>query len=313
MATPTFVPRGTPPRRDRRFDEPREPREPREQREPRVGAPALVGAVLVAALLGAAAALALALVLGALHTGAATVRSTTVTRISSGSVGLVSRGWASVYSQAAPGTVDVSVRAATTVSTPFGPEQEEATDLGSGVVLDGAGHVLTAAHVVSGARSISVVFGDGVARGARLVGVDFSTDVAVLRVVPSGLRLHPLRLGSSNGLAAGDPVAVIGDPLGFDRSLSTGVISALDRTIEAPDGYTIAHAIQTDAAMNPGNSGGPVLDARGRVIGIADQIAVARDRFARSTSETSTGVGFAVPIDLAKAELGALERGVHRR
>jgi hypothetical protein len=131
----------------------------------------------------------------------------------------------------------------------------------------------------------------------------------VLLVNPAGLTLQPLSLGSSRTLAVGDVLAIIGDPLGFERSLSTGVVSALDRTIQAPNSYMIAHSIQTDAAMNPGNSGGPLLDSRGRVIGIADQIATGTNQFGRSTSDTSTGVGFAVPIDLAKVELVPLERG----
>jgi putative serine protease PepD len=128
-------------------------------------------------------------------------------------------------------------------------------------------------------------------------------------VDPSGLVLHPLTLGRSSDLAVGDALAVIGDPLGFDRSLSTGVVSALGRTIEAPNGFEIAHSIQTDAAMNPGNSGGPILDSTGRVVGIADQIATGTNHFGGSSSQTSTGVGFAVPVDLIQAELGRLGHG----
>jgi S1-C subfamily serine protease len=115
-------------------------------------------------------------------------------------------------------------------------------------------------------------------------------------------------MGDSHALAVGDDVASIGDPLGFERSLSTGVISGLDRTIEAPNGFMVAHAIQTDAALNPGNSGGPLVDAQGRVIGIADQIATGNNRFG-SASDTSTGVGFAVPINLIRLELPKLEAG----
>jgi S1-C subfamily serine protease len=137
-----------------------------------------------------------------------------------------------------------------------------------------------------------------------VLGGDTSTDVAVLAVDPSGLTLHPLTLGSLAGLRVGDPLAVLGDPFDVQRSLSVGVISGLDRTISAPDGYSIPHAIQTDAAMNPGNSGGPILDARGQVVGIADQIATGG-----TGADSSTGVGFAVPIDLVRGELGALEAG----
>jgi putative serine protease PepD len=138
-----------------------------------------------------------------------------------------------------------------------------------------------------------------------VLGVDSSTDVAVLNIDPSGQTMHPLPLGSSQALAVGDPLAVIGDPFHFDRSLSTGVVSALNRTIQAPDGFTIADAIQTDAAIDPGNSGGPVLNARGQVVGITDQIATGN-----SGSDSFSGVGFAVPIDDVKGELSQLERGV---
>jgi putative serine protease PepD len=148
-----------------------------------------------------------------------------------------------------------------------------------------------------------VKFQDGTTRTAKVLGTDEATDVAVLSVDPSGLTLHPLALGSSASLAIGDQVAAIGDPFTYQRSLSTGVVSGLDRTISAPNGFTVAHAIQTDAALNPGNSGGPVLDAGGHVIGIVDQIAT------NGSSQTSSGVGFAVPIDLVRNELSQLEAG----
>lgn len=278
---------------------------------------ALAFGVLVVAVVGAAAALGLALAVGALHTGGSSkVSSTTVTRVVTTPVSAstsAGEGWAPVYARTDPGLVDVTVQSTTTVDTPFGTEEEHETDLGSGMVIDGRGDILTAAHVIAGANSVSVAFANGISRGAKVLGADYSADVAVLRVSPEGLSLHPVTLGSDRSLAVGDPVGVIGDPLGFDRSLSTGVVSALDRTIEAPDGFTIAHAIQTDAALNPGNSGGPVLNSHGEVIGISDQIAVGTNQFGRSSSETSTGVGFAVPIDLATAELAQLERGEHVR
>jgi putative serine protease PepD len=187
--------------------------------------------------------------------------------------------------------------------SPFGGPSQSATATGTGCVVDGKGHIVTAAHVVEGASSISVKFQDGTTRTAKVLGTDEATDVAVLSVDPSGLTLHPLALGSSASLAIGDQVAAIGDPFTYQRSLSTGVVSGLDRTISAPNGFTVAHAIQTDAALNPGNSGGPVLDAGGRVIGIVDQIAT------NGSSQTSSGVGFAVPIDLVKNELSQLEAG----
>jgi S1-C subfamily serine protease len=153
---------------------------------------------------------------------------------------------------------------------------------------------------------VTVSFQGGATRSAKVLGQDRSTDVAVLQVGPSGLTLHPLTLGSSRSLAVGDAVAAIGDPFGYRRSLSTGVVAGLDRTIRAPNGFTIAHAIQTDAPLNPGNSGGPLLGAQGQVIGIADQIAT--DGASATGPGGNSGVGFAVPIDVARSVLPALER-----
>jgi len=266
-------------------------------------------AALGIAILGGAVALALALLVGAVHTSTAT---TTVLETAPASVAPTSSTatWAGVYAQAAAGQVDITVQTTTTIATPFGEQQQQATALGSGFVLDGRGDLVTAAHVVDGATSISVAFENGATRSATILGKDDASDIAVLHVSPAGLTLHPLRLGTSATLAIGDPLAVLGDPLGFDRSLSTGVVSALDRTIQAPNGFEIAHSIQTDAAMNPGNSGGPLLNPRGQVIGIADQIATGTNRFGGpSSSTTSTGVGFAVPIGLIKAEFTPLEHG----
>jgi len=192
-------------------------------------------------------------------------------------------------------------------STPIGNgSSSAAADTGTGFVIDSKGAILTASHVVAGASSITVKFQDGTVRNAKVLGTDSSTDVSVLAVNPSGLTLHPLPLGSAQSLVVGDPLAVIGDPFGYNRSLSTGVVSALDRTIQAPDGFTVAHAIQTDAAINPGNSGGPVLDSQGQVVGIVDQIATGSSRVA-----SDTGVGFAIPIEVVRSELSPLEAGQH--
>jgi putative serine protease PepD len=211
-----------------------------------------------------------------------------------------------LYANTAAGVVDITSRGIASSSgggSPFGGPSQSSTATGTGFVVDGKGHIVTAAHVVQGASSITVKFQDGTTRTAKLLGTDEATDVAVLSVDASGLTLHPLALGSSAALGIGDQVAAIGDPFTYERSLSTGVVSGLDRTISAPNGFTVAHAIQTDAALNPGNSGGPVLDASGQVIGIVDQIAT------NGSSDTSSGVGFAVPIDLVKSELGQLEAG----
>jgi putative serine protease PepD len=265
--------------------------------------------LIVTAIGGGVAGAGLLLLTGA---GNSTNTTTTVTEAttaaaaqrSDASGGLDAR---TLYANANPGVVDITSRGISSSgdsASPFGdPNQSGSTATGTGFVVDGKGHIVTAAHVVEGASSISVKFQDGTTRTAKVLGTDEATDVAVLSVDPSGLTLHPLALGSSASLSIGDQVAAIGDPFTYDRSLSTGVVSGLDRTISAPNGFTVAHAIQTDAALNPGNSGGPVLDTSGRVIGIVDQIAT------NGSSQTSSGVGFAVPIDLVRSELSKLEAG----
>src|SRR3954447_26798873 len=262
-------------------------------------------AAIATALAGAALLAVVALVV-ALAAGAfSTERTTRVTR----TVSLPGAGpaldAAAIYAAANPGVVDITAHSTTTAAGPFGvPRKAEQTDTGTGLVVDAKGSILTADHVVAGADSVTVTLPGGVTRKAKVLGGDTAADVAALAIDPSGLTLHPLPLGALAGHRVGDPVAVIGDPFDVQRSLSTGVISGLDRTIQAPNGFSIPHAIQTDAAINPGNSGGPILDAAGRVIGIADQIATGG-----SGGDTSTGVGFAVPIDIVKSELSQLESG----
>jgi putative serine protease PepD len=262
---------------------------------------------VIAALLGSGASTGLLLAAGAIDTGddaapAVQTPSEPAVRTSSAPSSGLDAG--ALYASTAAGVVDITARgvAGSAGATPFG-QPSESTATGTGFVIDEDGHVLTAAHVVDGASSITLTFKDGTTRTAKLLGKDDATDVAVLEVDPSGLDLQPLALGSSASLEVGDQLAAIGDPFGYERSLSTGIVSGLDRTIEAPNGFTVAHAIQTDAALNPGNSGGPVLDADGKVVGIADQIAT------NGSSESNTGVGFAVPIDLVKAELDQLIAG----
>ncbi|MEA2142800.1 MAG: putative serine protease PepD [Solirubrobacteraceae bacterium] len=212
-----------------------------------------------------------------------------------------------LYASTSAGVVDIKATGVSSASarpTPFGgpPQQPQSTASGTGFVIDKDGHIVTASHVVDGASSITITFEDGVTRTAKLLGKDDATDVAVLKIDPAGLTLHPLKLARSASLNVGDEVAAIGDPFGYARSISTGIVSGVDRTIEAPNGFTVAHAIQTDAALNPGNSGGPLLNASGEVVGIADQIAT-------GGSEQNAGVGFAVPIDLATTSLAKLKAG----
>jgi S1-C subfamily serine protease len=189
--------------------------------------------------------------------------------------------------------------------SPFSPlpEEERGESTGSGFVIDDEGNILTNAHVVAGAVRVTVQFSDSKSVPAKVVGRDPSTDIALLQVDPDGLDLKPLELGSAKDIEVGDPTIAIGNPFGLDRTLTTGVVSALQRRIQGLNGFTIRDVIQTDAAINPGNSGGPLLDAAGRVIGINSQIATG------GTSEGNVGIGFAVPIDTAKDILSDLKAG----
>jgi S1-C subfamily serine protease len=206
-----------------------------------------------------------------------------------------------IYRRLAPGVVTIiSDRGAAS-----GP-----TGLGSGFVLDGKGYLATNAHVIRSdppklerAKSVYVKFGDGNLVQAQVVGDDLNADVALLKVNPAGLTLTPLPLGPSAKLRVGAPVAAIGSPFGESQSLSVGVISATGRDIESLTAFQIGNAIQTDAAINHGNSGGPLINARGQVIGINSQI--------QSTGGGGEGVGFAVPADAVRRSLGELRAKGH--
>ena len=283
-------------------------RPPGRDRPPR--RPRLAVLLVTCALLGGAASTGVLAVAGAFRgdaAGTTTVIQSAGSRASS-SGGALNAG--SLYASASPGVVDITAKGVSSGSGqgtgPFGgpPQQSQTTATGTGFVADGKGNIVTAAHVVDGASSVSVTFADGTTRKATVSGKDDATDVAVLKVDASGLTLHPLALASSASLNVGDGVAAIGDPFGYARSISTGIVSGVDRTIKAPNGFTVAHAVQTDAALNPGNSGGPLLNASGEVVGIVDQIATGG-----SGADQSSGVGFAVPIDLVKSQLSSLEAG----
>jgi S1-C subfamily serine protease len=172
------------------------------------------------------------------------------------------------------------------------PQTQRQEALGSGFVIDKGGHIVTNYHVIEGARSVSVSFSDNESMKARIVGSDPSTDIAVLQVDAHSRALTPLPLGNSDGVHVGDSVVAIGNPLGLERTVTAGIVSALQRVIQAPNSYSIDHVIQTDAALNKGNSGGPLLDAHGDVIGVNSQI--------QSETGGNIGIGFAVPINTVK-------------
>ena len=206
-----------------------------------------------------------------------------------------------IYKRLSPGVV--TVISIFSGGTPLGEDGGEGGQ-GSGFVLDGDGYVATNAHVVteSGtgakAKEVYVEFSTGDRVPARIVGDDPNADVALLKVDPKGLELTPLQLGRSDNLTVGSPVAAIGSPFGERQSLSVGVVSAIDRNIESLTRFQIGNAIQTDAAVNPGNSGGPLLSSKGQVLGINAQI--------KSQSGGGEGVGFAIPVDTVKRSLREL-------
>jgi S1-C subfamily serine protease len=219
-----------------------------------------------------------------------------------------------IYVRDAPGVVFVRAEVIQQVQNPFDlfPQQQSSTSTGSGFLIDRVGRILTNYHVIQGANrqsGVTVHFADDVSRRALVVGVDQNNDLAVLKVDMSGLpAVQPLVLGDSSSVRVGDPTLAIGNPFGLDRTLTSGIVSALQRQIEAPNGFSIDNVIQTDAPINPGNSGGPLLDAAGRVIGINSQIATGGPG-----GSGSVGIGFAVPVNTARELLPRLESGGHIR
>ncbi len=181
---------------------------------------------------------------------------------------------------------------------PFGEPEPEGEGggvaTGSGFLVDTEGHIITNSHVVEGASKVQVTLGsDETSHDAEIVGTDPATDVALLKVDVPADQLRPLALGDSSKVQVGDPVVAIGNPFGLDRTVTSGIVSALQRQIQAPNGFSISHVIQTDAAINPGNSGGPLIDASGSVIGINSQIQ-------SGSGGGNLGIGFAVPINTAR-------------
>ena len=194
-----------------------------------------------------------------------------------------------VYKAIAPGVASIK---STSYRQDFFGQVEEGSGAGSGSVIDAQGHILTNYHVIEGAQKLSVSLGGDKTYPARVIGGDPDTDLAVIKIEAPASELTIVPLGDSNSLVVGQKVLAIGNPFGFDRTLTTGVISGLQRPIRARNGRPIEGAIQTDASINPGNSGGPLLDSHGRMIGINSQIL--------SPSGASAGVGFAIPVSIAK-------------
>jgi S1-C subfamily serine protease len=204
-----------------------------------------------------------------------------------------------IYREAAPGVVQVTSSVVT--ETIFGTQRGEA--LGSGFVIDKDGHVLTNFHVIQGAQHVFVNFSQNDRLEARVVGSDPATDLALLAIGAHRRALSPIPLGNSDTVAVGEPVVAIGNPFGLDRTVTSGIVSAVQRQIQSPSGFAIDKVIQTDAAINKGNSGGPLLDSGGRVIGINTQIATDG-----SGSEGNVGIGFAVPVNTVKDVVSELMR-----
>ena len=210
---------------------------------------------------------------------------------------------AAIYKADAPGVVLVESRVTATAAGPFGPEQQQGITEGSGFMIDGRGSILTNYHVVAGASKTTVTLKDGKVYDARLVGSDPSTDVAVLRIDAPASELKPLPLGDSSKLQVGQPVVAIGNPLGYSGTETQGIVSALHRDIQAPNGFAIPGAIQTDAPLTNGSSGGPLIDSSGRVVGINSQVAASEN----GTTQAD-GIGFAVPINTAKEVVQQLDQ-----
>jgi len=265
----------------------------------------------ISALLGAGVVVAVLAAAGSLGSGSSrtvtTIQSSAPLAPSNASVEHSGLTPHDIYVRDAPGVVFVTSTIVKQSESPFlfggESQQQQGTASGSGIVINENGTILTNWHVVENAVKVTVSLEHGRTVNAQVVGKDPSNDLAVLHIPTEGLTLHALQLGDSSKAQVGDPVLAIGNPFGLDRTLTTGVISALQREITAPNGFTISNVLQTDAPINPGNSGGPLLDASGRVIGINSQIETG------GSSGGSVGIGFAVPINTAKSELPQLEKG----
>jgi S1-C subfamily serine protease len=256
-----------------------------------------LAALVAAGALGGVAAVGAVTYLGGFEGDTVTVEKTVaapgVSSVTSGATLSVNQ----IYERSAPGVVQITSTMTGTTQTdqPGSPSDTPAQRaLGSGFVIDKSGHIVTNYHVVEGADDIKVSFSNRDTVEATVVGQDPSTDLAVLRVETTSSALRPLPLGNSDQVKVGDQVIAIGNPFGLSRTATAGIVSALQRPITAPNGFTIDHVIQTDAPINHGNSGGPLLNARGEVIGVNSQIETG------GTTDGNVGIGFAVPANTVK-------------
>ena len=261
-----------------------------------------IAALVAAGLLGGGAALGGVALLGDLGASSTTtvVQTAAPATPASASVATGVLSINEIYRRSASGVVQiVSTGQSAQGSNPFfgspfsTPGQQA---LGSGFVLDKEGHIVTNYHVVQGAQKIQVGFSNNTSYGAKIVGTDPSTDLAVLKVTTPARALTPLPFGDSDRVQVGDEVVAIGNPFGLDRTATAGIISAIQRRITAPNGFSIDHALQTDAPINHGNSGGPLIDAHGDVIGVNSQI----ETGGSSASDGNVGIGFAIPSNSVK-------------
>ena len=254
-----------------------------------------VGAALSVAVLAGGGAGAAAVAVTQHSHGPATTVAVPVTPASNAASATLSV--AQIADQSVPGVVEVDATGVSSQS-PYPGGSSSTSAEGTGFVYDTAGHIVTNEHVIDGASSVSVKFSDGSTAKATVVAKDISSDLAVLKVDVAASKLKPLPLGDSGALNVGDGVVAIGNPFGLDGSVTTGIVSALNREISAPDGTPIEGAVQTDAAINHGNSGGPLLNLAGKVIGVTSQI--------QSDSGANDGVGFAIPSNTVKTVVDQL-------
>jgi S1-C subfamily serine protease len=284
---------------DSNYFEPAAPSGPPAAQKPGIGM-SLISGVIGGAIVAAVVAVLIATgVLGGTETVVSGGGVAATTASATGSAKTVGE----IYKTTSPGVVSIRAEVKSGQEDPFG-NQQEGTATGTGFVISKDGYIVTNDHVVSGHQGdVKVSFNDDKTVTGEVIGEDPSSDVAIVKVDKDKHRLTPLDLGDSSKVAVGDPAVAIGSPFGLDQTVTTGIISALQRTISAPNSFSIDNVLQTDAAINPGNSGGPLLNDRGQVIGINSQIATGG-----SGVSGNVGIGFAVPINRVKEIIPDLEK-----